>query len=186
VATLAILAMLAVACEPPRPRPTGGWPSNAYLCCTLRFNGSREASDAGYDYRDKTVFPAGTAVHDLRVTVEKAEFVPEGDAKVYNLEYRYGRKVMSPSEYYGRIFVEADPLREIDANAAVRQAIHDGRLLPGMSKREALMARGYPPAHHTPSIDADDWLYYSHSKLCERVRFVDGRIASIEPTEPPH
>jgi hypothetical protein len=183
---LALLAMLVVACEPPRPRPTAGWPSNAYLCCTLRFNNSHEASDAGYDYRDKTVFRAGTPVHDLRVTAAKAEFVPEGDAKAYSLEYRYGRNVMTPSEYYGRIFVDDDPLRGLDANAAVREAIRNGRLLPGMSKREALMARGYPPAHRTPSTDGDEWLYYSHAKLCERVRFVDGRIASIEQTEPPH
>ena len=188
VATLAILTTLTVACEPTRStraRSSEDRPS-AYLCCTLRFNGSHEASDAGYDYPDRVVVPAGTPVHDVRLTSARAQFVPEGETRTYSLEFRYGRTAMSPGAFYGMIFVPDDPLQHLEANAAVREAIRGGRLLPGMSKREALMARGYPPAHRTPSPNADEWLYYSQRKLCERVRFVDGRIASIEQTEPPH
>jgi hypothetical protein len=49
-----------------------------------------------------------------------------------------------------------------------------------MTKYETVMARGHPPAHRTPSTEADDWLYYSGHKLCQQVHFVDGRLASIE------
>jgi hypothetical protein len=38
----------------------------------------------------------------------------------------------------------------------------------------------------THSTDADEWLYYSHCQLCEKLHFVDARIASIEQVEPPH
>ena len=188
VAALAILATLTVACEPTRSsraRSAEDRPS-AYLCCTLRFNGSHEASDANYDYPDKVVIPAGTPVHDVWLTSAKAEFVPEGGTTTYSLQFRYGRAAMSPGAFYGMIFLSDDPLARLRADAAVREAIRDGRLLPGMTKGEALMARGYPPAHRTPSINGDEWLYYSQRSLCERVRFVDGRIASIEQTEPPH
>ncbi len=186
---LGTVVMLAAACEPttPSPRASATSPAgrDAYLCCTMRFNASREASDANYDYREKVVFPAGTHVHDLRVTSSAAEFVPEGDTKTYRLEYRYGRKAISPSDYFDRIFVGADPTARLAADAPLRAAIRDGRLLPGMTKWEAITVRGFPPAHHTPSTDADDWLYYASYDRCERVRFVDGRIASIEQVPPP-
>jgi hypothetical protein len=151
----------------------------------LRFNGSHEASDANYDYRDSIVFPAGTRVRVLRMTTTKASFVPEGETAVFTIELRFGRNAMSPGGYYGRLFVPDDPRARLPRSAGLRDAVRDGRLLVGMSKDEALMARGYPPAHRTPSIEGEEWLYYSNHKLCQRVRFVDERIASIEPVPPP-
>jgi hypothetical protein len=93
---------------------------------------------------------------------------------------------MSAPDYYNLIFVADDPTARLAADAPARAAIRDGRLQPGMTKWEALTVRGFPPAHHTPSTDADEWLYYASYNLCERVRFADGRIASIEQVEPPH
>jgi hypothetical protein len=185
-----LAAALVIGCAPSTSSTRTGsavdTSDDAYLCCTLRFNRSREASDANYDYRDKIVFPAGTRVRVFRMTSTKAEFVPQGDPNPYSIEFRYGRKAMQPGSYFGRLFVADDPLARLPDKPSVRDAVREGRLLVGMTKDEALMARGYPPAHHTPSIEADEWLYYSHYKLCEQVRFVDGRLASIEQVPPPH
>ena len=185
-AALAILATLALACEP-RTTSTRSTSAayDAYLCCTLRFNPSHEASDANYDYRDKTVFPAGTRVRVFKTTTTYAEFVPSGDPTAYRIEFRYGRTAMQPGGYYGRLFVQDDPLSRLPSDASIRDAVREGRLVAGMTKDEAVMARGYPPAHRTPSTDADEWLYYASYNRCERVRFANGRIASIEPTPPP-
>jgi len=188
-AALVILVALAIACGPPRsstpPGSAAATQYDAYLCCTLRFNPSHEASDANYDYRDKTVFPAGTRVRVFKTTTAYAEFVPADDPTVYRIEFRYGRNAMHPGGYYGRLFVQDDPLSRLPSDASIRDAVREGRLVAGMTKEEALMARGYPPAHRTPSTDADEWLYYASYNRCERVRFANGRIASIEPTPPP-
>jgi hypothetical protein len=188
MAVLGALALVGVACEPSATSTRRGaarTQPEAYLCCTLRFNPSDEASDANYDYRDKTQIQAGTRVRVVRMTDAKVEFVPEGVSTTYSIEYRYGRKVMRGRDFFERLFLAADP-RAGETDAAVRDAVRDGRLIPGMTKAQAIMARGYPPFHHTASTDADEWLYYSHSKLCEKVRFVDGRLASIQQVEPPN
>lgn len=181
----AVLATLSTGCPPPSapPGPSSLAGQEAFLCCTTRFNLQREASDANYDYRDKRVFPAGTRVRIVSIDDEVAVLQPEGDAETYSLLFRYGRKALRASDYFGRIFLPEDPTR--DLSQAERAAVHEGRLVVGMSKWEAITARGFPPAHRTPSLDADEWLYYAHYKLCERVRFADGRIVSIEAVPPP-
>ncbi len=47
------------------------------------------------------------------------------------------------------------------SSRATADAIKNGLLKLGMTKDQVLMARGYPPGHKTPSIDADAWTYWS-------------------------
>jgi hypothetical protein len=61
----------------------------------------------------------------------------------------------------------------------IAEGIHDGRLVEGMSKEQALIARGYPPAHRTPNLEADEWLYYETPGFVDQVRFANGRIQSV-------
>jgi hypothetical protein len=44
---------------------------------------------------------------------------------------------------------------------ATADAIKNGVLKLGMTKEQVLMARGYPPGHKTPSVEADAWTYWS-------------------------
>jgi hypothetical protein len=39
------------------------------------------------------------------------------------------------------------------------------------------MARGYPPAHETPSLDGDRWIYWSSRFANHPITFVNGRLA---------
>jgi hypothetical protein len=187
-AMLGVLVMALAACEPTTRSATSAGQGyagrEAYLCCTLRFNKSRDASDANYDYPDKIVLPAGTRVRVVRADYSEAVFVPEGETERYSIVFRYGRKVLRPADYYARLFVAEDPRTNL-GSADVRDAVRRGELTKGMTKYEVIVARGFPPAHRTPSTDADDWLYYTQRKLCEQVHFVDGRVASIEQVPPP-
>jgi len=42
-----------------------------------------------------------------------------------------------------------------------RNAIEAGEVKVGMSKGAILVARGYPPAHKTPSLKSSSWLYWN-------------------------
>ncbi|RLA73402.1 MAG: hypothetical protein DRG24_00210 [Epsilonproteobacteria bacterium] len=42
-----------------------------------------------------------------------------------------------------------------------RKSMENGLLVNGMSKEAVLVSRGYPPVHKTPSIDADEWVYWN-------------------------
>ena len=55
-------------------------------------------------------------------------------------------------------------------------AIRNGEMRKGMTKELVLMARGYPPAHETPSIEGDRWVYWSSRFVKQTIVFTDGRL----------
>jgi len=59
---------------------------------------------------------------------------------------------------------------------ALQTAIKNGELRKGMTKEQAILARGYPPAHKTPSIDGDRWVYWSSKFVQLTVVFSNGRL----------
>lgn len=62
----------------------------------------------------------------------------------------------------------------------VRQAIEEGEIVTGMSKDAVLIARGYPPAHETPSLERDAWKYWRGRYNTVLVRFNNDRVSSIK------
>ena len=59
----------------------------------------------------------------------------------------------------------------------VASAIRNGDMRKGMTKELVLLARGYPPAHETPSIEGDRWVYWSSRFVKQTVIFVNGRLS---------
>lgn len=55
-------------------------------------------------------------------------------------------------------------------------AIKAGQLRLGMPKEVAVMARGYPPGHETPTLDLDVWKYWVNRFAHLTVVFEDGVI----------
>jgi hypothetical protein len=70
---------------------------------------------------------------------------------------------------------EKTPLDKLPGKLA--GAIRSGQLIRGMTKEQVLMARGYPPAHETPSLDGDRWTYWSSRFANHAIVFVEGRLA---------
>jgi hypothetical protein len=59
----------------------------------------------------------------------------------------------------------------------VAAAIRNGDMRKGMTREVLLMARGYPPAHETPSLEGDRWVYWSSRFVKQTVIFVNGRLS---------
>lgn len=157
-----------------------------YACCNLRFNQDNDATDANYLYPTGTTIPIGTKVNVVEVGNHYVRLSPLGDSTRYYLELRFGLQRMSPQQYFDSVLLQRDPSVEIASSSPeIQQAIREARFVTGMTKREAIMARGYPPAHRTPSTDDDVWLYYTTRGFCEQVRFVDGRVATAEKVAAP-
>lgn len=51
-----------------------------------------------------------------------------------------------------------------------------GRLRKGMTKEEAILARGYPPVHRTYSTEDDRWIYQQNRFAVQTVVFADGKL----------
>lgn len=60
-----------------------------------------------------------------------------------------------------------------------RRNILSGQVQKGMSRKAVLAALGYPPATATPSLDSDDWTYWSNRFNRFIVHFQGNRVREI-------
>ena len=67
------------------------------------------------------------------------------------------------------------PIERFDK--ATTAAIKNGVLRFGMTREQVIMARGYPPAHETPSLDQDSWKYWSNRFVIQTIVFENGTLA---------
>ncbi len=67
------------------------------------------------------------------------------------------------------------PIEKFDDS--IESAIRAGELRLGMTKQQAILARGYPPAHATASTEADVWKYWSSRFVTQTIVFRDGVLA---------
>ncbi len=65
-------------------------------------------------------------------------------------------------------------------NKVERSAIAKGTVVKGMSKDAVLISRGYPPAHATPSLEAQRWRYWKNRWATMYVVFsTNGRVTGF-------
>ena len=171
LAVLLAAAPLAALAQP-LPEPAAG-----FLCCNMRTDGSW-ISDINYAENGKRVIPAGTPVRATgygryRVYIE----TPEGKQAIGN---DYSRDLAMP-EFAKRYIVATDPkLRLASASPKIRKAVESGRLAPGMTREQVLMAVGYPVSSENPHLDAKVWRFWLSSFAEFQVVFgADDRVREI-------
>ena len=59
-------------------------------------------------------------------------------------------------------------------NSEEIEAIKEGVLVEGMSKRAVLMSYGYPAEHRTPSLRSKEWIYWMNKRRSKRICFTIG------------
>ncbi len=79
---------------------------------------------------------------------------------------------------YDRYFAES-PVNLSGFGAKDRNAIEDGEVMKGMTREEVLLARGYPPAHRTPSLDGELWTYWRNRFARQTVEFENGKVVEL-------
>lgn len=155
-----------------------------FLCCNLFFNRSNDATDANYLYAypsEGTKVSLGTRVEVLRVGAHSVRFSSLENGGEYELELHFALKQVAPTTYFERIFLATDPRAALSTlPPVIEEAIRGARLIVGMTRDQALMARGFPPMHQTKGLDAPEWIYFQRGSFIDRVKFDDGRITSIE------
>ncbi len=158
-----------------------------YLCCNIGFKPDFVASDANYrkyrtdqGYTPSPILPAGTRVRVTKVGASGVAFQPVDRPTTYTVFFRYGRGHLSASQYFQNLLRDTNPLDGMQSvPRPIADAIREGRLVVGMTKEQALIARGYPPAHRTPSLDATEWFYFDTPGFVDRVTFADQKIFSM-------
>jgi hypothetical protein len=185
-----LLVALAFGCSGMRGQPFDPSLSGRefYLCCNIRFNPELRAADSNYGtylyqrsyLASGPTLAAGTRVRVVKVGSSGVALEPLGGGGTYTIEFGYGRKQETPAQYFSKILRTTNPMDDMkDLSPQTAAAIREGRLVEGMTKAQALIARSYPPAHRTPSLEANEWIYYETPGKVDRVVFADGRIKSI-------
>lgn len=157
---LAAVGIALAGCETmPGQAATGMAPALAgYTCCNLHYDGDW-ISDANWS--SLPMLPAGASIRVLEYG--RYRVMAEIDGRKMRLGLDYGRQ--QPLEEWARkLVVQDDPRARIARwPAPVRDAVRAGKVAIGMSKEEVIVARGYPPAHQTPSLDLPQWKYWHTS-----------------------
>lgn len=65
-------------------------------------------------------------------------------------------------------------------NALERKNISSGTVAKGMSKAAVIVARGYPPAIETPTLERDQWKYWNSRWDTIIVTFKNDRVSNIK------
>jgi len=127
-----------------------------YTCCNLHYD-KDWISDANWLHAP--MIPAGTRIKVLSHDSSKKATV-EIDGKPMRVGMDYGKE--EPIEkFISKIVVKTSPKAKIDRYPEpVRAAIHGGKVIPGMTREQALIAVGYPPAHRTPTLESPVWHHW--------------------------
>ena len=151
---------------------------SGYLCCNMRTDGSR-ITDINYDESGKHLVPAGSRIavtgyghHRVKVTLENRSQIISND---------YSRD-LSMKDFAQRYVVANDPNVEIGSySQKVQNAIHQARVMIGMSREQVLMALGYPVSSENPNLADKTWNYWLFTWLAFKVRFDDaGRVIGVD------
>ena len=135
-----------------------------YTCCNLHYE-KDWISDANWG--SLPMIPAGARIKVLDYGWNRASV--EIDGKPYRIGHDYGRSEESLEKFVAKLVVKASPRAKVDRYPArAKAAINEGRVAPGMTREQVIVAVGYPPTHRTPTLDSPVWhAWYSRTKRYE-------------------
>jgi hypothetical protein len=149
---------------------------SGYTCCNLHHD-KDWISDANWLHA--AMIPAGARIKVLSYDSSKKATV-EIDGKPMRIGMDYGKE--EPIEkFLGKIVVKTSPKAKIGRYPEpVRAAIHSGKVIPGMTREQVLIAVGYPPTHKTPSLDTPIWQHWQSRAGRFEIRWDDhGKVREV-------
>ena len=175
---LGVLLLVGVLVQPARAADT--LPFKGYACCNLHYE--KDWINDG-NYASLPSIPAGTPISVLSFGRHRANADVNG--KKMRLGHDYGREQESLEQWLHKIVVDTDPTAKIASFPKdVQAAIHEGRVMAGMTREQVIIAIGYPLTSENASLDAPIWRHWVSSfEEYQLVWGPDGRIKEITAPE---
>lgn len=130
------------------------------------------------NYRRGALVPINTPAALLSMEAGKAQVKLLGTGQALSIENvpKYTKDDMPAAfmKIFGPERVDLGAFSEDE-----RESILAGQVKEGMGRGAVLAAIGYPPQHQTPSLDSDDWTYWSSRLKKFVVHFKGGRVEKI-------
>jgi hypothetical protein len=149
-----------------------------FTCCNFRHDSEGWISDA--NWIEQTLLPAGTPIRVYDYGRNRAKVSVNGRPMWLGLDY--GRDQQTTQQLVAKLAVKDDPAPRIAAYPdEVQAAIRAGKVVPGMTKEQVIVALGYPRTDLTRSIELPRWTYRSRSDVdFALVWGADERLVGIE------
>lgn len=174
-----VLSSVGLAKPSPPPVNAAGvpvFPRQGFACCNLHQDGN-SINDG--NYAKYPLIPAGTPIEVIKYSRNEAAIKIKG--KPLRLLHDYGRDQESLDQWVNKIVVNEDPTARIASYPAnVQAAIHDGKIVVGMTREQAIVAIGYPLTSENASLDEPVWRMWRSSRGEYDLHFGDnGRVSSV-------
>lgn len=149
--------------------------ADRYACCNLHV-AERWISDN--NYAALQVVPAGARVRITGFGRNRVHANIEGRPVSAGIDSETRR---TREELAEALFVKDDPRPRILAMPPeVQAAILSGRVRPGMTREQVVLALGHPRADRTPNLEARRWVYAASEQDEFDIDFdADGRVAAL-------
>lgn len=145
-------AKIALAPDPEIVKAMQGAP---FTATNLRYDGDW-ISDAPWPHLP--IVPLGSRLKVLDYGRHRASVLIDGRKMRVGVDW--ARSQMTIQQMIERVTTKEDPRPQLAAMPeAVRNAIRAGRVIPGMTRAQILLALGRPRLDLTPDLEAQEWLY---------------------------
>jgi hypothetical protein len=140
------------------------------------------------NYHVDTFIPAGSKVKVTDIYVSQIggndkstfTFALAEDGRTFTFIYRTNFSVIPFKDVLARVFADKNVLAEPnDFTNLEKENIQAGTVAVGMSKKAVLVAYGYPPAHKTPKLEGNAWLYWTNRFNRVLVSFKDDKVIQV-------
>lgn len=165
--------------------------SKIYTRCNIWHKDPEDIS--AVNYHTGTILPFGTEVENveaymgsvtLRPFLEKnrgtVSFKDKKTGQEFEIYYDETWMMIPMEEYLRRIFTDKPQKDQAKGiKSSVYEKIIRGIAEEGMTRKEVLLAYGYPVVHRTPSLLEDTWVYWDAKMNTVRVVFKKDKVTAI-------
>jgi len=130
------------------------------------------------NYRKGVLVPINTEVKFIRVS---------GESIFITLPNRRTLEIANIKKYSGeeidKIFSRSFALNPVDLSVFTndeQKSILAGEVQLGMRKSAVIAALGYPPEHKTPTLESNQWQYWSNRFNTFIVCFENGKVSQVQ------
>lgn len=127
------------------------------------------------NYWRGTLVPINTRITVVASTVDKLILRVESTGETVTVD-NIKNFTKCDMHTIARRMLTATPVSLDSSDEAMANAIKAGLMRLGMTKEQVLMARGFPPAHKTPSLDSDRWQYWMNRYGVQTIVFAQGKL----------
>lgn len=132
------------------------------------------------NYQKGRLLPFGTEVEIVEANGRSFTFREKSNGQKFRISYDESWMMIPIEDYLKRLLTTKTP-EELVAGIkpSVLEKISKGLVDEGMTRKEVLLAYGYPVVHRTPSLKDDTWIYWKEPLVTTRVVYKGDIVIAI-------